>query len=95
MAKKFLGAFLLLLVPLFAAGQDKSKKAYELIYDDVQVLKEQVRTLQTRLDGAAEDIRALREQVKVLADLVRQSIADQAGARDSLNTIPAQYQDML
>ena len=105
MAKKFLGVFLLVLVPLFAAGrtvspdasegQDKSKKTYELIYDDVQALKEQVRTLQGRLDGAAEEIRALREQVKVLADLVRQSIADQAGARDSLNTIPAQYQDML
>ncbi len=95
MAKKFLGVLLLVLVPLVAGAQDKSKKTYELIYDDVQALKEQVRTLQTRLDGAAEEIRALRDQIKVLSDLVRQSIADQAGARDSLNTIPAQYQDML
>jgi tol-pal system protein YbgF len=93
--RKILGAVLLLSLPLAADGQDKTKKAYELIYQDVQVLKDQVQDLRARLDKSAEDIRAIREQLKTLADLVRQSITDQAGLRDDVRAIPSQYQDLL
>ncbi len=95
MFRKILGACLLLCLPWTAAGQDKTKKAYELIYQDVQVLKDQVQDLRARLDRNAEDIRAVREQLKVLADLVRQSIADQSGLKDDVRAIPSQYQDLL
>jgi tol-pal system protein YbgF len=93
--RRILGAVLLLSLPLAVLGQDKSKKAYELIYQDVQVLKEQVQDLRARLDRNAEEIRAIRELLKTLADLVRQSTADQAGLKDDLRAIPAQYQDLL
>ena len=95
MFRKILGACLLLCLPWTVSGQDKTKKAYELIYQDVQVLKDQVQDLRARLDRNSEDIRALREQIKVLADLVRQSIADQTGLKDDVRAIPSQYQDLL
>jgi tol-pal system protein YbgF len=93
--RKILGACLLLYLPFAAAGQDKTKKAYELIYQDVQVLKDQVQDLRARLDRSAEDIRAIREQLKALTDLVRQSIADQAGLKEAIGAVPSQYQDLL
>jgi len=93
--RKILGTCLLLCLPWTVSGQDKTKKAYELIYQDVQVLKDQVQDLRARLDRSAEEIRAVREQLKVLADLVRQSIADQAGFKDDVRAIPSQYQDLL
>ena len=95
MSKRFLGAALLIVLAAASAGQDKSKKAYELIYEDVQLLKKQVLDLQSRLDRSAEDLRVLREQLKVLADLARQSAANQAGIKDDLKVVPSQYQDML
>ena len=94
MFRKILGGCLLLCLPWMVSGQDKTKKAYELIYQDVQVLKDQVQDLRARLDRSAEDIRAIREQLKVLTDLVRQSIADQAGLKDAVGAVPSQYQDL-
>ncbi len=77
------------------AGQDKTKKTYELIYQDVQVLKDQVQELRVRLDRTAEDILALHNEIKTLAGLVRQAIADQAGVKDDVRAVPSQYQDLL
>jgi tol-pal system protein YbgF len=93
--QRLLGVFLIAGLALGAAGQDKSKKAYELIYEDVQVLKERVQDLRARLEQNAEDIRAIKDQLKALADLVRQSISDQAALKEGVSAVPAQYQDML
>jgi tol-pal system protein YbgF len=93
--RKSLGVFLLLLLPLWAAGQDKSKKTYELIYDDVQFLKQQVQEILARTERNAEDILALSGQVKSLGDLVRQAMSDQARLREDVRGIPAQYRDLL
>jgi tol-pal system protein YbgF len=90
-----LGAFLLAVLTLAAAGQDKSKKAYELVYDDVQVLKQQVDDLRARLDRNAAEIRALQDQVKALADLFRESLTGQAETQEGLRAVPAQYRDLL
>lgn len=95
MLRKILGAALILALPWILPGQSKEKKTYELIYQDVQVLKDQVQDLRARLDRSAEDLKAIREQLKTLADLVRQSIADQAGFKDDVRAVPAQYQDLL
>ena len=89
------GAFFLVVLTLASAGQDKSKKAYELVYDDVQVLKLQIQDLHARLEQSSDRIRALEEQVKSLADLVRQSVAGQAGVEEGLRAVPAQYRDIL
>jgi len=92
---KSLGAFFLAVLTLAAAGQDKSKKAYELVYDDVQVLKQQVLEIRARLDQNAGEIRAIQDQLKAVADLVRQSMAGQAGLLEGLRAVPAQYQDIV
>lgn len=95
MRGKILGAFFLAVLTLAAAGQDKSKKAYELVYDDVQVLKQQIQELRARLDQNAEEIRAIQDQIKAVADLVRQSMTGQAGILEGLQAVPAQYQDIV
>jgi tol-pal system protein YbgF len=90
-----LGTFLLATLALAAAGQDRSKKAIEVVYDDVQLLKQQVQELRARLDQNAEEIRALQDQVKAVADLVRQAMTGQAGLQEGLQAVPAQYQDIV
>lgn len=97
MRRARLGAFCLavLAIALAAAGQEKSKKAYELVYDDVQVLKQQVQDLRVRVDQNAEAIRAVQDQLKALTDLVRQAMAGQSGTQEGLRAVPAQYQDIL
>lgn len=90
-----LGAFLLAVLTLAVWSQDKSKKAIELVYDDVQILKQQVQELRARVDQNAEDIRAIQDQLKSLADLVRQAMAGQAGVQEGLRAVPAQYQDVV
>jgi tol-pal system protein YbgF len=92
---KILGAFFLGVLTLAAAGQDKSKKAYELVYDDVQVLKQQIQELRARVDQNAEEIRAIQDQLKAVADLVRQSMTGLAGILEGLRAVPAQYQDIV
>lgn len=89
------GAFLLAVLTLAAWGQDKSKKAIELVYDDVQALKQQVQQIRAQVDRNAEDIRAIQDQLKALADLVRQAIAGQSGVQEGLRAVPAQYQDLI
>jgi tol-pal system protein YbgF len=88
-------AFLLAVLTLAVWGQDKSKKAIELVYDDVQALKQQVQEIRTRVDRNAEDIRAIQDQLKSLTDLVRQAISGQSGVQEGLRAVPAQYQDIL
>ena len=95
MRGKILGAFFLGVLTLAAAGQDKSKKAIELVYDDVQILKQQVEELRARIDQNAAEIRAIQDQLKAVADLVRQSMTGQAGLLEGLRAVPAQYQDIV
>jgi tol-pal system protein YbgF len=92
---KIFGAFFLSVLTLAAAGQDKSKKAIELVYDDVQILKQQIQELRARVDQNAEEIRAIQDQLKAVADLVRQSMTGQAGLLEGLRAVPAQYQDIV
>ena len=84
-----------MVLALAAAGQDKSKKAIEVVYDDVQILKQQVQELRDLADRNAEVIKALQDQLKILTDLVRQSMAGQAEAQEGLRALPAQYQDIV
>jgi tol-pal system protein YbgF len=90
-----LGAFFLAVLVLASAGQDKSKKAYELVYDDVQVLKQQILDLRVQVDRNAAEIRVVQDQLKSLVDLVRQAMAGQSGAQEGLGAVLAQYRDIL
>ncbi len=97
MSKKILGAAVLavLALALDAGAQDRTKKTYELIYDDVQALKAQVQDLRGQLERTAGEIVLIKDQLKTLSDLVRQFINDQAGIRQDLGAVPSQYQDLL
>jgi len=94
MLKKALGAALVLWLPLASGAQVKEKKVYELIYDDVQALKQQVEQLRARLDSQADELRALGDTIREIADLLRRGQADQAAIRDDLKAVPAQYQTL-
>jgi tol-pal system protein YbgF len=95
MGKRALGVLLIVLLPMVSSGQDKSKKTYELIYQDVQQLKQEFLKLEKRLDAAAEDLRLIKDQLKDLAGQLKLVQSQQARSQDSLNNIPAQTQALL
>ncbi|MBN2205793.1 MAG: tetratricopeptide repeat protein [Candidatus Aminicenantes bacterium] len=87
------GLFVLLALPLLAAAADnKEKKAYELIYEDVQLLKQKLALIEAKLDQNAADIRTLQTQVKDYVEQWRLAQGAQAGLKEDLKAIPAQYQ---
>jgi tol-pal system protein YbgF len=89
--KKALGAVLILILALSAAGQDRKEKAYELMYEDVQLLKLQFQRLEKKFDQAADDIRGLKDQVRDLLAQLRLVQGEQAKASESLRGVPSQY----
>lgn len=96
MAKKgLLGVFFILLLTLVSAESDKEKKAYELIYEDVQLLKKQLLQLQEKTGKNAEDINQIREQLKELLNLTKLIQTEQASFKADQKEIPGQYQILL
>lgn len=78
---------------LSAAGQ--SKKAYELIYEDVQLLKQQLLKLEDRIGKWAGDIQSLSGQVRDLQSQLKLLQTDQAGLKQGVQNIPSQHQVVL
>ena len=96
MRKRFFsGSVLLLLLPFILPGADKSKKAYELIYQDVQVIKQQILKLDEKIERNREEIVSLSSQLEELINLTRQSRNAQAGLIADQKKIPTQYQILL
>lgn len=82
-------------VAFLLAAQDRSKKVYELIYEDIQVLKKQLLAMEERQGRDAAEIRLLKEQIKELQNQVKALQKDQAGLQQGLQSIPSQYQFLL
>jgi tol-pal system protein YbgF len=78
-----------------AFGQDRSKKAYELIYEDIQVLKQQVLALEEKLDRNAADIEALKTQFREIQSLLKLLQAEQGNVQEGIKNVPSQYQFLL
>jgi tol-pal system protein YbgF len=95
MKKNLVGIAVVILLPVLLAAQDRSKKAYELIYEDIQVLKKQVFAMEEKLGQNAEAVELLKVQVRELQTMVRQLQADQANVQAGLRNIPTQYQFVL
>lgn len=89
------GIFIILLVPLFLCGVDKSKKAYELIYKDVQLLKQKIIQLDEKIENNAENIKRIKEQFDELLSLARLLQREQASFQEDQRKLPAQYQILL
>ena len=93
--KKALGVLLIVCLPFHAGGQDKQKKAYELMYEDVQLLKQQYLKLEKKLDAASDDIKVIRDQVRELTAQFKQFQAEQARSQENLKILPSLYQVFL
>jgi tol-pal system protein YbgF len=95
MKKKRTAFLLLFLFPALLGGQDRSKKAYELIYEDVQVLKKQLTALEEKFGRSAEAIESLKSQLREVQALIRLLQSDQAAVQEGVRNIPTQYQFVL
>jgi outer membrane murein-binding lipoprotein Lpp len=90
--KKALGVGLVVALTLLAGAQDKSKKAYELMYDDIQQLKLQVQRLEKKADATADDLKAARELLRDLANQFKLFQNEQARGGETLRGLPGQLQ---
>jgi len=95
MSKRLIGVFLILLLALAPAGADKKKKAYELIYEDVQLLRQQFLQLKKKIDKNNEDITFIKEQLDELLNMVKHLQTEQASFKEDQKKIPTQYQIVL
>lgn len=92
--KTFLPLSLLLVLGFvfLSADTDQSKKAYELMYQDVQALKVQVQELNQLLKKNSADLQELKEQMRILQELIRRTQAEQGTLKEDFRNIPVQYQ---
>ena len=91
----FLRIFLFLLIPLLLGGTQKEKKAYELIYQDVQILKQQVLKLDQKIGLHQDELQAIKQQMGELISLVRALQSQQASMQEDQKEVPVQYQIVL
>jgi tol-pal system protein YbgF len=96
--KKYPVAFLLLLsvsLLFLRADPQQNKKAYELMYEDIQALKLQVQELTNAMRKVTGDLQDIKEQVRLLGELVRKNQTEQSSFKDELrNSLPVQYQQL-
>jgi len=93
MLKRFsFGLIIFTSFSILLTGADKSKKAYELIYKDIQILKQQIQKLDKKVDSNREEISALQKQLTEILKLSQLSRSEQVGLLIEQKKIPAQYQ---
>lgn len=95
MIKRSAGIFLAIIILITSASAQKSKKAYELIYKDVQLLRQQILQLDKKIGKNAEDIKFIKDQLNELLTLFRLFQREQANFKETQIKIPAQYQILL
>ncbi len=95
MTKRPLGIILILLLPVASVGIDKKKKTYELVYQDVQLLRQQFLQLKEQIDRNTEDINFIKNQLKELLNLAKNLQTEQASLKEEQRRIPAQSQILL
>ena len=86
---------MLLVFSLFTVQAQKEKKTYELIYSDIQIIKQQLEKLDTQVQQNREDIQAISQQIVELLQATRLYQSEQANFQAEQKTIPAQYQILL
>jgi len=93
--RRALGFFLVPVFALCAGGQIKEKRTYELIYQDVQQLKQQVLRVEKKLDETSAGLKLLGDQVRDLSGQFKLFQNDQARSQEGLKALPGQYQIFL
>lgn len=92
MLKRILGLFVILFFTSGVAAAQKSKKAYELIYEDIQVLKQQFLRLDKKIDQNLESLKSIEDKIQAIETQLRVFQAEQAKTQEGLKDIPSQYQ---
>jgi len=87
--------FLILVFPVLLEGADKTKKTYELIYQDVQLLKKQILQLDKKIERNQEDIKTIMKHLEEILALSKLARSQQASFKEDQKKIPAQYQILL
>jgi tol-pal system protein YbgF len=83
---------LLFCLIFLSADEGQSKKAYELMYEDIQTLKLQVKELAALLQKNSAELEEIKDRVKILGDLIRRSQAEQGALKEDFKNIPVQFQ---
>jgi tol-pal system protein YbgF len=91
----FLRIFLFLLVPLLLCGTQKEKKAYELIYQDVQILKQQVLELEEKIVLQQDELKTIKQQMEEIISLMRMIHSQQVSMQEDQKKVPAQYKIVM
>lgn len=91
----FLRISLFFAIPLLFGGPQKEKRAYELIYQDVQTLKQQMLEFDAKLETYQEEIQTIKKQVMDLLSLLRSLQAQQASFQEDQKKVPDQFQILL
>ena len=79
---------------LSAAAQDRSKKAYELMYEDIQLLKIQTQRIEKKIDQAGADLKVLGDIVRDLAAQFKDFRIFQARNQEGWSEIPSQVRSI-
>ena len=96
MAKKaYSWIILLFLCPILLSGFQKSKKAYELIYEDVQILKVKILELEKQAIKNQEDIISIKKRLDEIFELMNLIRNEQASLGEEQEKIPVQYRVLL
>jgi len=74
---------------------DQSRKAYELIYDDVQLLKQQLLLLDKKIDQNREDILSIKARIDELLNLSRTGQSEQTRLKEGQDEVLNQYRVLL
>jgi len=75
-------------------AQDRSKKAYELMYEDVQLLKIQTQRIEKRIDQSAADLKAIGDIVRDLAAQFKDFRTFQARNQEGWGDVPGQIRSV-
>jgi tol-pal system protein YbgF len=73
----------------------REKKVYELIYQDIQVIKQQLNKLDEQVQQNSDAIRLLAQQLTEVLRLTRESNTEFARFQAEQKDLPAQYQILM
>lgn len=86
---------LFLAASLLSAERDQSKKIYELIYEDLQRLSQQVLELERKIDLSSSNIQALFKKIEEILALDLRFQSELASMKEDQKQIPPQIQIVL
>jgi tol-pal system protein YbgF len=91
----FLRILLFLLIPFALFGFQKEKKAYELIYQDVQILKQQVLELEKKIGHQQDELKTISQQMGEIISLIRALQSQQVSMQEDQKKVPDQYKIVM